>query len=330
MNANLLLNPGMFRALASALIAASVAGPSFAQDVVFPQEGKSVEITVLFPAGTSADVTARLLAEGMARHLGAAIVVVNRPGAAGAIGYRHVAAQKPDGYALVWNSNSISTAFHSGQLAFDYHAFDPVARVLVESPIVVVRGDSKWQTLSDLIAEAKSRPGAVTVGNSGVGSHTHISSVALFKAAAVTVIDVPYAATQVVPSLLGGHVDALVQLPGALASHTKSGAVRVLAALIPNRDPALPGVPTAKEQGIDVVLEAWRGIAVPKGVPKAVIAILEGAIRKTVEAPEFSKASDRLGIRPAFATAAEFGAIIAREDAELERVMRAIGLTKQQ
>ncbi len=320
----------IFRFLASALIAAALSGQSFAQDVPFPQEGKSVEITVLFPAGTSADVTARLLAEGMAKHLGATIVVVNRPGAAGAIGYRHIATQKPDGYALVWNSNSISTAFHSGQLAFDYRAFDPVARVLVESPIVVVRGDSKWQTLSDLIAEAKARPGALTVGNSGVGSHTHISSAALFKAAGVTVTDVPYAASQVVPSLLGSHVDALVQLPGALASHMKSGTVRVLAALIPNRDPALPGVPTAKEQGIDVSLEAWRGIAVPKGVPKAVISKLESAIRKTVEAPEFSNASDRLGIRPAFATASEFGAIIEKEDAELEQLMRAIGLKKQQ
>ncbi|MFM9882485.1 MAG: tripartite tricarboxylate transporter substrate binding protein [Burkholderiales bacterium] len=319
------------RALTAALIAlAGAAGQSFAQDAPFPQEGKSVEITVLFPAGTSADVTARLLAEGMAKHLGATIVVVNRPGAAGAIGYRHVATQKPDGYALVWNSNSISTAFHSGQLAFDYRAFDAVARVLVESPIVVVRGDSKWQTLYDLIAEAKARPGTLTVGNSGVGSHTHISSAALFKAAGVIVTDVPYAASQVVPSLLGSHVDALVQLPGALASHTKSGAVRVLAALIPNRDPALPNVPTAKEQGVDVSLEAWRGIAVPKGVPNAVIAKLEGAIRRTVEAPEFSKASDRLGIRPAFATASEFGAIIAKEDAELEQLMRAIGLKKQQ
>ena len=317
------------RLVAAALVAACLAtGDLFAQEVPFPQEGKSVEITVLFPAGTSADVTARLLAEGMSRHLGANIVVVNRPGAAGAIGYRHVAAQKPDGYALVWNSNSISTAFHSGQLAFDYRAFDAVARALVESPIVVVKGDAKWKSLPDLIAEAKARPGTVTVGNSGVGSHTHISAVLLFKSAAATVIDVPYAASQVVPSLLGGHVDALVQLPGAIAAHSKSGAVRVLAALTQNRDPALPDVPTAKEQGVDVSLEAWRGIAVPKGTPKTVIAALEAAVRKTVEAPEFGRASERLGIRPAFATATEFGAIIAREDAELEHLMRAIGLKK--
>src|SRR5512134_829565 len=127
---------------------------AFAQDVPYPKRG-NVEMTVLFPAGTSADVTARMLAQGMTKHLGANVVVVNRPGAAGAIGYRYVAAQKPDGYSIVWNSNSISTAYHSGQLAFDYQAFDPVARVLVESPIVAVKSDAKWKTLGDLMADGK-------------------------------------------------------------------------------------------------------------------------------------------------------------------------------
>ncbi|HJV11280.1 MAG TPA: tripartite tricarboxylate transporter substrate-binding protein, partial [Burkholderiales bacterium] len=101
----------------------------FAQEPPFPQRGP-LEITVLFPAGSSADVTARLLADGMSRNLGQRVLVVNRPGAGGAIGYKHVASQKPDGYSLVWNSNSISTTFHSGQLNFDYRAFDAVARVL--------------------------------------------------------------------------------------------------------------------------------------------------------------------------------------------------------
>ncbi len=112
-----------------------------AQEVAFPKRG-NVEMTVLFPAGSSADVTARLLAQGMTKQLGANVIVVNRPGAGGAIGYKYVASQKPDGYSLVWNSNSISTTYHSGQLAFDYHAFDPVARVLVESPVIAVRADA--------------------------------------------------------------------------------------------------------------------------------------------------------------------------------------------
>jgi tripartite-type tricarboxylate transporter receptor subunit TctC len=298
-----------------------------AQEPPYPQRG-NIEITVLFPAGTSADVTARLLAEGMSKQLGQTVLVVNRPGAGGAIGYKHVASQKPDGYALVWNSNSISTTYHSGQLAFDYRAFDPVARVLVESPVVAVRGDAKWKSLGDLMADAKARPGIITVGNSGIGSHTHISSVALFHAAGVKIVDVPYAAAQVVPNLLGGHVDVLVQLPGALAPQVKSGNVRLLAAMIPARDPALPDVPTAKEQGIDVSLEAWRGIAVPRGTPGPVITVLESAIRQTAESPDFARSAEKLGVRPAFMPAAAFGEVIAKEDAQLAQLMSLIGLKK--
>src|SRR5258706_11004165 len=298
-----------------------------AQEAPFPQRGP-LEITVLFPAGSSADVTARLLADGMAKHLGQRVLVVNRPGAGGAIGYKYVASQKPDGYALVWNSNSISTTYHSGQLAFDYRAFDAVARVLVESPLLAVRGDARWKTLAEFIADAKARPGKISVANSGSGSHTHISSVALFKAAGAEVSDIPYGAGQVVPNLLGGHVDATVQLPGALASHIKSGAVRALAALIPKRDPALPEVPTALEQGVNVSLEAWRGIAVPKGASIGVIAVLEHAIRRTVESAEFVRSSEKYAVRPACLPAAEFSALIAAEDAELARLMQLIGLKK--
>jgi len=310
-------------ALLGALFAASVQ----AQEAQFPHKA-AIEITVLFPAGSSADVTARLLADGMSKQLGAKVLVVNRPGAGGAIGYKHVASQKPDGYSIVWNSNSISTTYHSGMLPFDYREFDAVARVLVESPVIAVRGDSKWKTLAELIAEAKSRSRQLMVGNSGIGSHTHISSVALFKAAGAEVTDVPFGAAQVVPSLLGAQVDAVVQLPAALSGYVKTGQVRLLAALTSARDPALSDVPTAREQGFDVSLEAWRGIAVPKGTPKPAIAALEGAIRKTAESPDFAQASERLGVRPAFMPAEEFGSLIAREDVELARLMQLIGLKK--
>jgi tripartite-type tricarboxylate transporter receptor subunit TctC len=293
----------------------------------FPQRGP-IEITVLFPAGSSADVTARTLADGMSKQLNQRVLVVNRPGAGGAIGYRHVAAQKPDGYALVWNSNSISTTHHSGQLPFDYQSFDAVARVLVESVVVAVRSDARWKNLGELVSEGKAKPKGISVGHSGVGSHTHISLAALFRTSGVEVNEVPFGAAQVVPSLLGGHVDAVVQLPAALSAPVKQGQVRLLAALIPSRDPALPDVPTAKEQGVDVSLEAWRGIAAPKGVSKAVISQLERAIRTTVDSSEFAKNSENLGVRPAFMAADEFGELIAREDALLSRLMQQIGLKK--
>ena len=308
-----------------AVCMALLAAASAAED--FPGN-KPIEMTVLFPAGTSADVTARVLAEAMARQLNTNIVVVNRPGAGGAIGYKYAAGQSADGHHIVWNSNSISTTYHAGTLAFDYKAFEPVAQVQVETPLLAVKADSPWKNLRDFVAYARANPGQVTVGNSGAGSHTHFTSVSLFKPAGAEVIDVPFGAAQVVPSLLGGHVQAVVQLPGALASHVKAGSLRVLAVLSAKRDPIFPDVATAREQGFSIAAELWRGVAVPKGTPQAVIAKLEDAIRKTVTSPEFAKSSERLLVTPAFLPAAEFGKVIAKEDGEIAQMMQTLGLKK--
>ena len=298
-----------------------------AQETPFPQRGP-LEITVLFPAGSSADVTARMLADGMSKFLGQRVLVVNRPGAGGAIGYKHVQAQKPDGYSLVWNSNSISTTFHSGQLNFDYQAFDAVARVLAESVVLAVRTDAPWRTLADLVAEAKAKPKGISVGHSGVGSHTHLSAAALFSAAGVEVNEVPFAAAQVVPSVLGGHVNAVVQFPAALAAPLKQGQLRLLVTLTQDRDPAWPQVPTARELGFEVALDAWRGIAVPRGTPPLIINVLETAIRRTTESPEFVRSAENVGARPAFLPADVFNVLISKEDVALSRLMQQIGLKK--
>lgn len=140
--------------------------------------------------------------------------------------------------------------------------------------------------------------------------------------------DVPFGAAQVMPSLLGGHVNTAMQLPGALAALVRSGNLRVLAALAAKRDPAFADVPTAIEQGINVAADAWRGIALPKGAPAAVIAKLEDAIRKTAESSEFVKACENLSVAPAFLPAADFGRLIAKEDSELALVIQALGLKK--
>jgi tripartite-type tricarboxylate transporter receptor subunit TctC len=309
-----------------AVLAAALSGAASAAE---PYPGrKPIELTVLFPAGSSADVTARVLAEGMGRQLGTTIVVVNRPGGGGSIGYKHVASAAPEGHHLVWNSNSISTTHHSGALAIDYKAFDPVARAQTETPIVVVKADAPWRDLREFLAYAKGNPGKLTVGNSGSGSHTHFSSIVLFRAAGADVTDVPFGAAQVMPSLIGGHVTSVVQLPGAVTTHVKAGTLRVLAAMSAKRDPLFPDVPTASELGINAVAELWRGIAAPKGTPRAVLAKLESAVRATVENPEFARAAERFSVTPAFLPGAEFGKLIARDDAEIAAMMTTLGMRK--
>ena len=316
------------RAVVSRLLAIlaglAVVPAALAQDA-FPG-ARPIEFVVLFPAGSSADVTARVLAEGMSRQLGTQIVVVNRPGGGGAVGYKYAVQQAPDGHHLVWSSNAISTTYHTGMLPFDYKSFLPVARVQIETPLLFVKSEAPWKALGDMLRQAKAKPGTLTVGNSGFGSHTHLSSVWLFKASGFQVVDVPFNAAQVVPSLLGGHVDAVVQLPGALAGHLKAGTVRALVAMSGARDPFFPDVPTAREQGMNLSAELWRGVAVPKGTPPRIIARLEDAIRKTVASPEFTRATEKLLVAPAFLPAAEFGKMIATEDAEIGRTVKALGI----
>jgi tripartite-type tricarboxylate transporter receptor subunit TctC len=194
--------------------------------------------------------------------------------------------------------------------------------------VVAVRSDAPWRTLKDLIADAKAKPKTISVGHSGVGSHTHISLAALVGTAGVEVNEVPFAAAQVVPSVVGGHVNAVVQFPAALAAPMKQGQLRLLVTLTQNRDPAWPDVPTARELGFDVALDAWRGIAAPRGTPRQVISALETSIRTTVSSPEFVKAAENVGVRPAFMPAGEFSSLIAKEDQELSRLMQSIGLKK--
>ena len=307
-------------------VALCAGAPASAQQ--FPQ-GKPVEMTVMFGAGSAADVTARYLADGMARALNVPVPVVNRTGGGGAIGYNHVSQQKPDGHSIIWNSNSISTNYHSGILQFDYRAFDPVARVSVETPVLAVRADAPWKTLKEFVEYAKSNPGKVRIGNSGAGSHTHFAASALFLTGGAKVIDVPFGEGQAVVNLLGSRIEGIVQLPAAVVAHVKSGGLRVLAVLGSKRDPIFPDVPTANESGYAVALDMWRGIAVPKGVLKPIIVRLQNAIKATVESEAFKEAGKSIGFAPAYLPADDFGRLIASDDAKLASVMVELGLKKK-
>jgi tripartite-type tricarboxylate transporter receptor subunit TctC len=301
--------------------------PASAQTAQFPS-GKAIEMTVMFGAGSAADVTARYLADGMAKRLNVPVPVVNRTGGGGAIGYSYVKKQRSDGHAIIWISNSISTTYYSGTLPFDYRAFDAVARVSVETPVVVVRADAPWKTLAEFLDYAKANPGKVRIGNSGTGSHTHFSASALFITGNTEVIHVPFGEGQAVVNLLGSRIEGIVQLPAAVVPHVKSGDLRVLAVLGSKRDPVFPDVATATELGFPVALDMWRGVAVPKGTPKAVITKLQDSIKKTVESQPFADAGKAIGFTPAYLGADDFARLIASDDAKLAQVMADLGLRK--
>lgn len=286
---------------------------------------RAIEMTVLF-GGSSATI-AQVLAEAMGKELGVPVAAVSRTGAGGAVGYSFVTSRTPDGYSIVWNSNSISTVFHSGAIAFDYRAFDPVARIGIEVPALAVRTTSGWRTLKEFAAAARQK--RMRVGISGRGSFVHLVSAALFARMGIDVIYVPYGQGTAPAELLGGRVDAALQWPNQFTGQVDAKQLRVLAVTSASRIPVLPDAPTAKEQGYDVDLVMWRGLAVPKGTPTEAVAKLEAAARRVVASPRFKEVSMKLGFEPAFLPASEFGALIARDDASIAALMTQLGLKRR-
>jgi len=289
----------------------------------FPNQ--SIEMTVLF-GGSSATI-AQILADSMSKQLGVPVAAVSRTGASGAVGYTYVKSTPPNGYNIVWNSNSISTAYHNGNMKFDYHAFDAVARVGMDIPALAVRTDSGWKTLKEFAAAGKKKK--MKVGISGKGSFTHLASAALFQKMGIDVIYVPYGKGSAPVELLAGRIDAALQWPSQFTAQVQAGKLRVIAVTSSERVPVLPDVPTAKEQGYDVEAVLWRGVATPKGTPKDAIAKLEDAIKKVVMSPAFKAHCAKLGFEPAFLGAAAFDKYIADDDAATAKLMQQLGLKKQ-
>jgi tripartite-type tricarboxylate transporter receptor subunit TctC len=295
--------------------------------VAFPD--KPLELTVLFGAGSAADLLARKLAELAGQDLGQPVAVVNRTGAGGALGYTHVKGQSPDGYALVWNSNSVSTAYHAGNMKFDHTAFAGVAALTSEPVSLAVKADAPWKDVRELLAHAKAHPGQVRLGNSGRGSFTHLVAVALENRAGVKLTHVPFGRELAITTVLGDKIEASVQLPAEIMTQVTGRQVRVLAVTGDQRLPSLPEVPTLKESGVDLTMTLWRGVAAPRGTPEAVIARLERAFTQAAQNAAFREFAARMGAVIEVRGARDFDAFVARDDRDIATLMEQIGLKKQ-
>jgi tripartite-type tricarboxylate transporter receptor subunit TctC len=285
-------------------------------------------MTILF--GGTANSIGQLLADLMSKNLGQPVVAVSRTGGGGAVGYSHVQSTPADGYNIVWNSNSVSTAHYQGNMTFNYEDFTPIARISTEVPALGVRTDSGWNSLKEMAEAVKASGDKLKVGISGKGSFTHLTSAALFDALGIgdRIIYVPYGEGRAPAELLGGRVDAAIQWPGQFVSHVQAGTLKVLAVTSDIRVPLLPEVPTAMEQGADINISMWRGLAAPKDTPADVVAKLEAAARQAAESEEFKQASEKLGFNPAFLPHDEFGKLVAQDDQQISKLMGDLGLKK--
>ena len=314
-------------AAAAGAVAAMALMPLGAARAEFPD--KPVQMTVLF--GSTAKTIAQVLSDEMCKSLGKPVVPVFKPGGGGAVGYTHVASQPADGYSIVWNSNSISSSHLRGNMKLTYKDFTPIARISVESLVVAVKGDSPWKTLQDIAAAAKKSSHKLKIGTAAKGSFTHVTAAAIFDALGISdkVIYVPIGGKGKVPAeLVAGRLDAAVQFPGQFVSFVKAGDARMVAMTAGQRLAAFPNVPTAKEQGVDVELSMWRGLAAPAGTPPAVIMKLQEAAKKATESAKFKKTLATLGANVSFMDHDAFGKLIVQDDGRLDKIMGGLGLKK--
>ncbi len=262
---------------------------------------KPVMLMVAYPAGGSTDVGARIVASIAEKELGQSIVVLNKAGAGGQVGFTELAKQKPDGYYIgLINLPALNTIIldPDRKATFDIDTFTPIINQVLDPGVIYVKPDSHYKNLKDLIVEAKKRPGEIKVGTTGILGDDHLAILMLEEAAGVKLRIVHFEGdTPQVTALLGGQIDVSFLNVGGLTPRVKAGQLRVLAVMDKERSKFYPDVPTSVEQGYPAVISSsTRGIVGPKGLPEPIVKKLQAVFKKAIENPEHMEKMDKAGL----------------------------------
>lgn len=306
------------------LAAASAALPRRAhlQTANWPQ--RPINMIVAFPAGGGTDVAARTIARFLERELGQSIVVMNRGGAAGDIGWTEMARAPADGYTIGFiNTPNVLTNPIERQTRYRLTDFAPIANVVEDPSAFFVKADSPFRRVDDLVAFAKAHPGDVTYGTTGIGSDDHLAGLALERLAGIQMTHVPFTGgAPVRTSLLGGQIMIGSMNMGEGIADMRQGQVRALGQMGEARWSEAPDVPTFREQGYDVVQGSMRGLAAPAGVPMEIQLRLAQATRAVTENAEFQRLAVQQALPLRFLGPEEFAASLRAEQAKLEALWR--------
>lgn len=268
------------------LCAAALSAPSHAAGA-WPS--RPIRMIVPFAPGGSNDVIARKLAERLTTLLGQSVVVENRGGAGGVIGANAVATAAADGYTFLFVSGSLATTAAVQNTPYDpLTAFTPVSRVATAPFVVLTRAGFPAATLPELIAYAKANPGKINYGSAGLGDSTQLATELLSNIAGIKMQAVGY--NGIAPAqldLLAGRLDLIITTIAAIRG-TASEKLPKLAFTTAQRDPEFPDVPTAKEAGLDYVVDVWWGVFAPRNLPAAILTRMNGAIAQVTAEPAFA------------------------------------------
>nr|WP_223506301.1 tripartite tricarboxylate transporter substrate binding protein [Cupriavidus pauculus] len=311
---------------ALALPLALLTGLAASAQAAFPD--KPIRIVVPFSPGGGTDLIARALGIAMAQDLGQPVVIDNKPGGGTIIGTDNVAKSAPDGYTLVMATfaHAVNPSLQP-KLPFDTErAFTPVMLVGRSPNVLVVRADSPYKSVRDVIAAAKARPGRISFASQGPGTSAHLAGELFKSLAGVDLNHIPYkGAGPAITDLLGGQVDMMFATASAVANLLESGKLRALGVTTAQRSTSadLARVPTIAEAGVPgYVAESWYGLFAPAGTPAPVVARLNAAARKAVTAEAFRKRAEAEGLLVTPGTPEELGRYVRGEQARWAKVVK--------
>lgn len=307
--------------LAAAMTAA--AAPALAQGAGYPN--RVVRIIVPYPPGGSAEIPARVLAEAITVPMGQPIIVENKPGAGATIAAAYVAHQPADGYTLLLASTShtITPSLYPRLTYNAINSFSPVSLLTISPLLLLVRPDSGINSVADLIARAKAKPGELTYSTSGVGASPHLSGELFRLMAGIDVTHIPYNGSgPAMTAVLGGQVNYGIGDAGAIPI-VAAGNLRCLGVTTAQRCPQLPDVPTLAEAGLSGFEVAnWAALLAPSGTPSAVIAKLNSTISAALRKPEVALKLEARGFRVTPTSPEQLGAMLVHEVQKYSAVVK--------
>jgi len=291
---------------------------------------RPIRLVVPFPPGGSTDSVARVVVRKFSEGLGQPVVIENRPGVGGLIGSEAVAKAAPDGYTLLLGSvSSLAVAPHM----FSNPRIDPEKNFAAIAPImsspltVIVRPTLPVNSIADLVALARSKPGALNYGAAGVGTHVHLTAELFKKLAGFEAVHVPFqGGAPAMTALLAGNIDYKFDVVNTTLPQVRAGKVRVLAVTSAKRIPLLPGVPTLAESGFPGFdATAWVGVVGPARLPEDIVSRLNSEVGKAVSSRDLNEVYVSQGVVPEVASPVVFAEMIRREYAYWGTVVRQVG-----
>ncbi len=289
-----------------------------------------VRLIVGFPAGSSADLIARLMGQSLSERLGRPFIVDNRTGLAGNIATEGVVTSKPDGYTLLWilSANAISTSFYS-HLRFNFlNDIEPIASVMSTPLVMTVNPSFPAKTVPEFIAYAKANPGKINMASGGIGGTAHVTGELFKMKAGINMLHVPYRGdAPAMLDLIAGRVDVIFGYLPLTIEYVRSGQVRALAVTTATRSDELPDVPTVSEfvPGFEAML--WHGLGAPKNLPPDIAELLHKEVNLALADPTIKKRLASLGSTPMPMTRSEFAKFVAQDAEKWATVVKFAGIT---